>query len=259
MIPEPLRTQINGIRIGAGDTQLSRIDPHVTLYPPAQVDEWEVPAGIDALASVAAQVEPFDLTIGPVATFDSDSLVSYLDVPDPTGALARLRAACFVAPFDRPDERTYRPHVTVAIRSERARVEALVTALADASWRTRVEAVSLLELVEIEGTTRRWSPIAELPLGRSAQPRRSGIRPLLTAAWAPGTGAAYGAALASALIDHELVGTLAVSWTRGDVVVGEAHVRPGFEGFGIGEALERFAQQLRPADGWMPEPRPTTE
>jgi 2'-5' RNA ligase len=269
-VPEPARTEINGLRRAAGDTQLRRVDPHVTLVPPVNVDEWELPDGLVALQHSVAQLAAPTICLGPVASFDDTSLVTFLEVdgaPDEAvvnGELAvegeldkllTLRSACFVAPFDRIDLRPFRPHATVAIRQPRHRVDALIVALSDASYRQLlVDTIHVVEFVDTPAGPR-WVPLAAVAVGLAGPTRRSGWVVDTIVAAPPGVSPRFHPFTVTAYVAGELAGQLAAQLTDTSVTVESCVVAPGFDSVGVDDemirAAHRYGIHRRDADGDM--------
>ena len=114
LIPPPVSTEIDGLRRGLGDRQLGRIDPHITLIPPINLHDEEL---VDAMAVVQAAAvgrEPVSLTLGPVDTFGAHSPVRFLSVA-PWGPVIELYEACWTGVLERPENRSFHPHVTIDI------------------------------------------------------------------------------------------------------------------------------------------------
>ncbi|MCU1454247.1 MAG: 2-5 ligase [Acidimicrobiales bacterium] len=170
-VPAPLATEIDGLRRATGDPRRERIVPHVTLVPPTNVQEEDVPQVLADLRVAAAASHALDLTIGPVATFAPVTPLAYLSVSgDPTelDALDRLRRDLAVGPFARPLKRRFVPHVTISGEHPEARLAAIVEALG--GWRVDVQ-LGTVSLMEHPRTPRSpWRPLAEEVLGLP-QPR----------------------------------------------------------------------------------------
>ena len=67
--PDAVAAEVDGLRRACGDGAIDRVPPHITLVPPVNVREDDVPAAVAVLRSAAARAAPLELTIGPVATF----------------------------------------------------------------------------------------------------------------------------------------------------------------------------------------------
>lgn len=166
MLPEPVATEVDGLRRALGDGALGRIPAHLTLVPPVNVAESALPAALDLLRSTAAQTGPVDLRLGPATTFHPVTPVVYLAVGGDVEALRSLRDQLFRPPLERRLTRPFVPHVTLADEIEPGRIPAALAALADYVVDVRFEAVHLLE----EGRGRVWRTIADAGFTR----RRTG-------------------------------------------------------------------------------------
>jgi 2'-5' RNA ligase len=247
LVPQQLATQIDGLRRALGDGALGRIPPHLTLVPPVNVNERDIPAVFATVRTAAAATPVLSLRLGPVTTFLPVNPVGYLAVdgePSALDALDMLRQACLTGPLDRPQDRDYVPHVTVVDDLAPARLEAAVAALADFAADVTFDRAHVLA----EQPGRIWVPIAEMPLGEGPRSVGRGSLPLDVAV----TGRLDVEAAALLAIDHEPTGlpfavtarrdgtvvAAAWGWTAGgrlelaDLVVAAAH-----RGQGIGRHL----------------------
>src|SRR5688572_12776575 len=77
-IPEPWATELQDYRTSVGDTTAAHIPTHITLIPPAEVDEADLDAVADHLAGAAAAVEPFDIHLRGTGTFRPVSPVVFV-------------------------------------------------------------------------------------------------------------------------------------------------------------------------------------
>lgn len=175
MIPEPIATEIDGLRRATGDRRLTRIAPHVTLVPPVNLDSELAATAVDHCRMVAATHRPLILTIGPPASFRPDNNVVYLAV-GLTDPLAALRAALHDGPLARLDRRAFVPHVTLNARCEPDRIDAVLAALADYRAEVVIEAVEVLEFVG-----ERWQHRERCPLAAPAVIGRGGLEVELAA------------------------------------------------------------------------------
>jgi 2'-5' RNA ligase len=162
LLPEPVATEVDGLRRALGDGALGRIPAHLTLVPPVNVAEDAVSEALDVLRRAATSTRPLDLRLCPPATFHPVTPVVYLPVAGDVDGLHGLRDRVFRPPLARALTHPFVPHVTVADDMEPARISAAVAALADFVADVRIDGVHLLE----EGGGRRWRPIAEAPFTR---------------------------------------------------------------------------------------------
>jgi 2'-5' RNA ligase len=170
LVPPPWSAEIDGMRRALGAGSLGRIAPHLTLVPPVNVREEDVPAALAVLRSAASLVDgPLVARLGPAATFSPENPVVYLSVAG--AGVQALRDAVFRPPLERPLTWPFHPHVTLADEvASVERSEAAVTALSDYVIDVAFEGVALLE----EGEGRVWTPIAEVPFERPSVVGRGG-------------------------------------------------------------------------------------
>jgi len=187
LLPHPVADEVDGLRRACGDPALDQIAPHITLAPPVNVGDSDIPQGLAVLRRAAAWGGPLDLRLGPVTTFPTEEHVAYLAVDgggdDPEGqcqTLEELRAAVFVPPFERDLDHDFVPHVTV---SQGLDTERLVNVLAaTAGYRDRPVRFDALYLLEQRHgpAGRRWVAVADVALGAPVIVGRGGLPTELT-------------------------------------------------------------------------------
>ena len=218
LVPQPLATEIDGVRRALGDGALDRIAPHITLVPPVNVAERDLPRAFTLVRSAASTIAPLTLRIGPVATFAPVNPVAYLQVggePQTVEALERLRSSCLQGPLGRSSEHDFVPHVTVAEELAQDRLDTVTKLLAGFVTEATIDRVHVL--AELPG--RLWKAVADAPLGERPGVVGRGSLPLeLTTTGRPDVEAA---ALLS--FETESAGLpFAVTARRNDEVVGAA-------------------------------------
>jgi 2'-5' RNA ligase len=166
LVPQPVATEVDGLRRALGDGARARIPAHVTLVPPVNVRHDAVTAAVGVLRAAAGSTPPLDLRVGPAATFQPVTPVVYLTVAGDLAGLEGLRERVFRPPLERAVTHPFVPHVTVADEVDPVRIPAAVAALADFVVDIRIESVHLLE----QGRDRVWRPIAEAPFTRRHLP-----------------------------------------------------------------------------------------
>lgn len=257
LVPEPLATQIDGLRLALGDGALGRIPPHITLVPPVNVAERDLPAAFATVRAAAAAVSALSLQLGPVDTFQPVNPVAYLRVtadPGQRAALDELREACLKGPLDRPQEHEFVPHVTIADELSAPRLDACGPVLADFRADLTIDRVHVLA----EQPGRVWVPIADMALGeptgivgRGSLPLEISVtgRPdLEAAALLAVEGEPSGLPFAVTARQDGAVVAAAWGWTAGDrlevadLVVAAAHRGQGF-GRHLLAAVEAVAQR----------------
>jgi 2'-5' RNA ligase len=177
LVPQPIATQVDGIRRALGDGARGRIEPHITLVPPVNVAERDLPKAFATVRAAAGSVPPLSLRIGPVTTFAPVTPVAYLRVGgDATvlDALERLRAGCTHGPLERPQDHDFVPHVTVADELAPERLEAVGPVLADFTVDVTFDRVHVLA----EQPGRIWRPVADALLGERPATVGRGSLPL---------------------------------------------------------------------------------
>lgn len=199
LLDPPLADEVDGLRRALGAGALARISPHVTLVPPVNVAEDDLPATLARIRDGAAAAGgPLRLTLGPPGSFLPRNNVLYLAVGGDLDALARVRAAVFADPLARREEHPFVPHMTVAEGADPDRITAALGVLAD--YRADFEADRVVLLEAVRGPAgRRWLPLGdavmeprhivgrgglplELTLGRHLDPEAAALLRSLPAA-----------------------------------------------------------------------------
>jgi 2'-5' RNA ligase len=179
LVPPPIDREVDAFRLALADPARERIPAHVTLVPPVNVELARVPEALGLLRRAASGGRPFDLELGPVASFAPESPTLYLACGAGSEALAVLRGALWSAPLARAVERAYVPHVTVCEQAPPGLLAAGPVALAAYRASVRVERIHLLR----QGDDRCWRPLADAWLGAGGIVGRGGLEVEL----APGT------------------------------------------------------------------------
>jgi 2'-5' RNA ligase len=156
VIPPPVSTEIDGLRRALGDRQLGRIEPHITVVPPINLHEDQIADALAVAQAAAAGREPLVLRLGPVDTFGPESRVRFLAV-EPWAPLQELYRACWTGVLERPERRSYHPHVTVDIDGGVEGEDPAVGLLSAYRADVLVDRLTVLEHVEgDEDVPRRW-------------------------------------------------------------------------------------------------------
>ena len=177
LVPQPVATQVDGLRRALGDGALGRIEPHITLVPPVNVADRDLPQAFSIVRSAAAGVAPLSLRLGPVATFAPVNPVAYLRVRGESQvleALDRLRTGCLQGPLERTSDHEFVPHVTVADDLADDRISTVAGVLADFVADVTFDRVHVL--AELPG--RIWRTVADAPLGERPATVGRGSLPL---------------------------------------------------------------------------------
>jgi 2'-5' RNA ligase len=163
LVPQPLATEVEGLRRALGDGSRPRIVPHCTLVSPVNVPDRELPAALAVLREAAAATPPLTLAVGPAASFHPVTPVAYLQVAarEDTGALQELRRRLDVDPLARSTDHPYEPHVTICDDLSEERAGAAIAALSDFRVDVAVDRIHLMGV----GPSGAWRAIADAPLG----------------------------------------------------------------------------------------------
>jgi 2'-5' RNA ligase len=254
LVPQPLATEVAGVRRALGDEARLRIPPHITLVPPVNVAGRDLQKAFATVRSAAATVAPLSLRLGPVHTFAPVNPVAYLAVDGEDAALDdldRLRQACLQGSLARESEHDFVPHVTIADRLAAARLEAVAEVLASFAAPVTFDRVHVLA----EQPGRRWEPVADAPLGERPAERQRGSLPLsFTTSGRPDpeaagllavTGDADGRPFSVTARREEAVVGASWGWSRGSVLeIADLAVSPEHRGEGIGRHLVAAIEDL---------------
>ena len=179
--PPRLARGVDDLRRALGDTRTAVIGPHVTLVPPVNVPSDEVLAAWTVVRAAATTARPFEVVLGPAASFAPETPTVHLSVgggPEDLDRLTSLRGSLFRGPLSRPDHRPYVPHVTLRRSATQEQIDGALAALVGQFGPWEVDRVSLLEHVapdEQVGRGSRWFTLAEEPFGGPEVSGRGGV------------------------------------------------------------------------------------
>ncbi len=180
-------SEVDGLRRAIGSSALGRISPHLTLVPPVNVAESDLPSALALLRSVAHEAS-IAVELGPACSFSSRSPVLYLEVSDPSGRIARLQRRLDAPPLQAPTSRPSRPfsaHVTLSSRMERHEIASAIELFGNFR---EAAVLSVLRLYEQHHNEERhpWHPLADVVLGAGTQAERGGLAIAFTVSRDPG-------------------------------------------------------------------------
>ena len=113
-IPEPWATQLQDYRTSVGDTTATMIPTHITLVPPTEVDEADLPSIEAHLSDVAGRLRGFAIHLRGTGTFRPVSPVVFVTVVEGISQCEQLAAAVRQGPLRVDLQFPYHPHVTIA-------------------------------------------------------------------------------------------------------------------------------------------------
>ncbi|KHL14538.1 2'-5' RNA ligase [Mumia flava] len=160
-VPEPWGSELRAHRADFGDPEAARIPSHVTLLPPTEVEDTDLPKVYEKLADDARAVDPFPMRLRGTGTFRPVSPVVFVAVSEgisSTEVLAKhVRDGLLVGQLEFP----YHPHVTVAHHLDDAALDRAYATLADFECDFEVRSFALYRHDDADG----WSPSQEFTLG----------------------------------------------------------------------------------------------
>jgi 2'-5' RNA ligase len=160
-IPEPWASELQDYRTSVGDTTATQIPTHITLIPPAEVGDDELPAVTDHLAGAAATVEPFDIHLRGTGTFRPVSPVVFVTLAEGISHCELLADAVRQGPLAVDLDFPYHPHVTIAHHLDDATLDRAYGELQDFECTFGAAAFSLYVHDDDTG----WVPTREFGLG----------------------------------------------------------------------------------------------
>jgi 2'-5' RNA ligase len=175
LLPDGPAGEVDVLRRALGSATLDRVPPHLTLVPPVNVGTADLPAGLAVLRAAAAGAQPFELVLGPVASFEPATPTIHLAVRGDLEAVARLRAAVFRPPLERPLQHPFVPHVSLVEWAPLHRVRAARAALTGCSVGWPVDRLTALAEIRGPDGVRRWVPAADVDLGGVRLVGRGGL------------------------------------------------------------------------------------
>jgi 2'-5' RNA ligase/GNAT superfamily N-acetyltransferase len=248
LVPQPLATELDGLRRALGATELAKVAPHATLVSPINLRERELAQALDVVRRAAAGSEPLELVLGPATTFAPVTPTVHLDVSGPgLDAFAALRARMVAeAPLDRPEEHEWVPHVTLT-QQEASPVRLAAACEAMSAWCETVT-FDRVHVLRQQQPTGAWQPIADAALGPPAVVGRGGIEVELATTDRPDPEAAALLATDGAVEDGRpwavtariggRVAGAAWGWSSGSVaIVADLAVAAAHRGQGVGSRL----------------------
>ncbi|MFJ1973297.1 2'-5' RNA ligase family protein [Streptomyces sp. NPDC087903] len=171
-VPEPHGSLIQQLRAGFGDLAAHGIPTHVTLLPPTEVDDSELPAVEAHLTEVAGAGRPFPMRLSGTGTFRPLSPVVYLRLVLGAEACTWLQKQVRDAsgPVPRELQFPYHPHVTVAHGIDEEAMDRAFEELADYEAQWPCTGFALYE----QGADGVWRQLREYVFGGPVVPPQAG-------------------------------------------------------------------------------------
>jgi 2'-5' RNA ligase len=159
-IPEPWATQLQDYRTAVGDATATMIPTHVTLVPPTEIDDIQLPEVEKHLAEAAAEVESFCVHLRGTGTFRPVSPVVFVTLVEGISQCEQLALALRRGPLDVELQYPYHPHVTIAHHLADGLLDRAFTELADFECEFDVAGFHLYVHDDEDG----WRPTRHFPL-----------------------------------------------------------------------------------------------
>jgi 2'-5' RNA ligase len=164
-IPEPWATQLQDYRTAVGDTTAAMIPTHITLVPPTELDDAQLPAVEAHLEAAAAGFRSFVVQLRGTGTFRPVSPVVFVTLVRGISECERLADAVRRGPLDVELAHPYHPHVTIAHHLADPLLDRAFEELADFECRFEVTEFHLYVHDEEVG----WQPTRQFALAAPEQ------------------------------------------------------------------------------------------
>ena len=159
-VPEPWGEQLKEYRTELGDTSAQGIPTHVTLVPPFEVDDDDLPVVERHLTEAAKANGPFKLHLRGTGTFRPVSPVVFVVVVDGISACEQLAFSLRRGPLACDLQFPYHPHVTIAHRLSDDQLDQAFKDLAGFECEFKATRFSLF----VHDADTGWKPTRHFPL-----------------------------------------------------------------------------------------------
>ena len=113
-IPEPWATELQDYRTAVGDTTAAMIPTHITLIPPTEVDERDLPTVVTHLDEAAVGIASFCVHLRGTGTFRPVSPVVFVTLVEGISQVELLASQIRTGPLAVELAHPFHPHVTIA-------------------------------------------------------------------------------------------------------------------------------------------------
>ena len=166
--------ELEALRRALGDPGLDRAPVHLTIAPPVRVAPADLGEALARVRAAAREVDGFEVTLGPVASFSPVTPTVHLAVSGGEHELARLRELVVQGPWRRRMP-PFVPHVTLRAEAPLHLIRAAMVALAGYRAPLAVPRLSVLGEQRDGDGVRRWRPLADVDLGGVRVVGRGGL------------------------------------------------------------------------------------
>jgi len=167
---DPAGEFVEGLR-GELHPRHAHLPAHISILPPRPLRGTEAEA-LETLEFVCHSIEPFEITLGEVATFLPATPTVFIRVAHAAYRMRELHDRLNVGPLHADETWPYMPHLTIA-KMDTLEQATEVFAAARERWQAcqcpRRLLVDQLTFVRQAGLDR-WTDIAPVPLGRRLAP-----------------------------------------------------------------------------------------
>lgn len=113
-IPEPWATELQDYRTAVGDTTAAMIPTHITLVPPTEIDDADLPEVVRHLDDAATDVASYCVHLRGTGTFRPVSPVVFVTLVEGISQCEQLASRIRRGPLEVELAHPYHPHVTIA-------------------------------------------------------------------------------------------------------------------------------------------------
>ena len=159
-IPEPWATELQDYRTSVGDLTATQIPTHITVIPPTEIEDADLPAIESHLADAAATVDTFDIHLRGTGSFRPVSPVVFVTVAEGISQCEVLANALRTGPLAVELSFPFHPHVTIAPPLDDTALDRAFRDLASFECRFEVDSFGLY--VHDDGLG--WHPTREFAL-----------------------------------------------------------------------------------------------
>ena len=160
-VPDPTGAWLQDYRVALGDEEARGIPTHITLLPPTEVDDDDLPLVEKHLAEAAAGVSPFRVHLRGTGTFRPISPVVFVVVVAGISSCEQLTDAVRRGPLCTEVRFPYHPHVTVAHDLDEPQLDKAFADLAGFEHEFEAGEFHLYMHEQAAG----WRPVRTFPLG----------------------------------------------------------------------------------------------